>query len=483
MFKRLSMIVAGFALFALSFANVLVSASPAPVESDALSVSGFQVRVRAVGSDCVLTTYNLNGNGYVGTDTTLVNNGGWVTVNLNPSSSEPYETFFMVTCPNPSPLVALMAPTLTNQYVTDMGWMGANPYYEGVSQVNPMAYLPWYEGNCDVTIHCVSVFNMVPDAGHIGIGSLLRFVADDENVNLTNVGAVYKRGYDHGYGRGHDKGYEEGVNYGRTSVQNVKQGIYFQWDANYYNSRSFTISWTKVGNASSSLSSNDTLNYYHPTVYFERASDEIVNFSIVTDQGGSGKFGVVYSSVNGSSSTVLDATMLSNGQFYLPFWEGSITLLIVPDSDVGVLNSYDFCIDPVASVTHIQVLSSYANGYNDGWADGRANAASSAYEQGVADGLHDGEYAGYMAGYNKGYEEGVRDGYAQGSSEHTVNVVDIWPLLGSVVSLPFSFFQYGLDWTLFAGTPYEFGVSAFIGSVLVILMLWKIFKLIIGFGK
>lgn len=114
----------------------------------------------------------------------------------------------------------------------------------------------------------------------------------------------------------------------------------------------------------------------------------------------------------------------------------------------------------------------YSSGYADGYDDGNSAGLSEGYGSGYSGGYDVGASIGYSSGYGVGWNEGV-----QVNADFTV--VDIWPLLSAIVTMPFTFVQNGLDWNLFSGTPYEFSVNAFFGSLLVLLMVWKVVTLVI----
>lgn len=62
-------------------------------------------------------------------------------------------------------------------------------------------------------------------------------------------------------------------------------------------------------------------------------------------------------------------------------------------------------------------------------------------------------------------------------------VVDIWGLAFSMITLPFTFFSTAFNLTIFEGTPYAFNFSWFLISVLCLLVLITLIKLILMFRK
>ena len=62
-------------------------------------------------------------------------------------------------------------------------------------------------------------------------------------------------------------------------------------------------------------------------------------------------------------------------------------------------------------------------------------------------------------------------------------VVDIWGLVFSIITLPFTFFSTAFNLTIFEGTPYAFNFSRFLISVLCVLVLITLIKLILMFRK
>ncbi len=62
-------------------------------------------------------------------------------------------------------------------------------------------------------------------------------------------------------------------------------------------------------------------------------------------------------------------------------------------------------------------------------------------------------------------------------------VVDIWGLAFSMITLPFTFFSTAFNLTIFEGTPYAFNFSWFLISVLCLLVLITLINLILMFRK
>lgn len=62
-------------------------------------------------------------------------------------------------------------------------------------------------------------------------------------------------------------------------------------------------------------------------------------------------------------------------------------------------------------------------------------------------------------------------------------VVDIWGLAFSMITLPFTFFSTAFNLTIFEGTPYAFNFSWFLVSVLCVLVLITLIRLVLMFRK
>lgn len=449
MFKKLFGLLALVPVLGLSCFGWLDSA--APVQTDALTVTGWNVTLHAVGGDFSVrrpdssTVTNLqNGSQYSFTDVNLATD--W-TVDVSAPSGNAWSAYI------------------------------DNGYGEFHWHSKPAALgLPWYEGNVDVYLY--NGYDDVFDWGYLVSDSWITVKASRDDVDDVRVGALanynYNAGYDAGQSAGYDAGYQAGVAYGRSSFPDVNQGVYFQWDTGYQNSNTYTVSWSK----SSGISSSAVVSYSTPTQYFERTAGESVTFSIVCNQGGGGNipFFVGFTTQQNQDMQILDSSLMVNGVFYLPWWEGSMTFLIIPNSTDSTIKRYDFSLSYGENIANIRVLSSYAQGYQNGYAAGSSAGYSNGYDVGWTAGD-----ARYQEGYEFGYGVGYRTGFLKGQQAgETVQVVDIWPLISAVVTMPFTFLTQGFDWTLFKGSPYEFGVSTFIGTVFVLLMVWKIFKLVIG---
>lgn len=427
----------------------------APVEVDALSVTDWNVTVQVISG-----TYSVD----YGGNTRVLSPGSRVGFTVDDLD----DGFDM-----------LISPTSI-----DSSWRG---YWRAVysnsfgnfqwADDDLLRALPYWEGNCTIRLESV-VNGTVP--WWYGPTDTAHFVASVDYCDDVEVGQTYKTIYDNAYeaGRtaGYDAGYDVGVSYGRSQFPDVKQGVYFQWDTDYQSNLSYMIGWDADG-----ALSEVSLSYSYPTVYFERSIGQDISIHIECEQGGGNiPFLLAYSASHNSDVQVLDSALAVNGIYYLPWWEGSITLRVIPITN-GSITSYDLELQYGVEISDVRVLSSYASGYNAGYEAG----SSAGYDSGVADAnvafdrrLLNAYDEGYDAGYRAGYEKGLKV-----SEVTNVQVFDIFPLISAIVSMPFTFMTQGLDWTLFQGTPYEFGVSAFIGTVFVVLMVWKIFKLVIGFGK
>jgi len=69
------------------------------------------------------------------------------------------------------------------------------------------------------------------------------------------------------------------------------------------------------------------------------------------------------------------------------------------------------------------------------------------------------------------------------SPNNNKEVVDIWGLAFSMITLPFTFFSTAFNLTIFEGTPYAFNFSWFLISVLCLLVLITLIRLILMFRK
>lgn len=452
MFKKLIGLLALVPIFGLSCLNALDSA--ASVHTDALNVTGWNVTLHASGGDFSVRRVDSS------TPVELLNGSQYSFSDINLSTDWTVD-------------ISVASGAAWSAYVE-------TPYgvYHWHSKPSVLD-LPWYEGDIDVYLY--NGYDDVYDWGYSPSDGWITVKASLDHVDDVMVGAVaesnYEAGYSDGSAMGYENGYDAGIRYGRNTFPDVNQGVYFQWDTNYNSSNTYTVSWSK----STGVASSAVVSYGTPTQYFERQVGETVSFSIVCNQGGGNiPFFVGYTTVVNHDMQILDSSLAVNGVYHLPWWEGSMTFLIIPNTTDSSLNSYDLSLAYNSDVANIRVLSSYSQGYQNGYAAGSSAGYSSGYDVGWKAGD-----ARYQEGYDTGYDVGYRMGFIRASQEGSgrPQVVDIWPLISAIVTMPFTFMTQGLDWTLFEGSPYEFGVSTFIGTVFVVLMVWKIFKLVIGMGK
>lgn len=229
-----------------------------------------------------------------------------------------------------------------------------------------------------------------------------------------------------------------------------------------------------------------TLNSSNPSLSgLHRNADEVMELVIECHDADDAwiDMGIAYQDDRGNSFALWrGGADESTGNIYLPVDDSSPLLYVsaYQNSAGGTqyLGSWDFAFD-VSHLDKVLVGTGYYTGFQDGYGSGN----SAGYRSGYNDGYGSGQNVGASAGYSNGYSVGYDNGYAAGYAEDGAPVIDIWRLLSTVVTMPFTFFSQGLDWTLFQGTQYEFSVSIFFGSLLVLLMLWKVIQLIIGFGK
>lgn len=210
----------------------------------------------------------------------------------------------------------------------------------------------------------------------------------------------------------YEQGYQDGYDYAVETLFDMKMGVYIQWNVNSNSNRTFNVEWSSGG----VVIGSQNLSYYNSTVYFERPMSSTYTFSITASNGV--PFSVTYSSVNyPNESQTVTSDLAYRGVYYLPTWEGSITLTVNPDDIVtGWPSDYDFSLDS-SQYLHVNLSSTFAAGYRqgvlDGYADGYASGAddvrSLAYSMGRSDGYADGYDYGYRVGYNEG-ENAVSEG-------------------------------------------------------------------------
>lgn len=273
----------------------------------------------------------------------------------------------------------------------------------------------------------------------------------------------YADGYDSGDSAGYSDGYASGYSAGRNQTLDVEQTVSLVWGGN----DPIEVTYSYGEYPANPVTLNGSLSRFD----LKRS----IGSSMIVRVRCSGNY-VATTVLIGGVSTRLVPTMVVNDYVYFPTWDNPILVYVTSTSTPfdGGLMPEDFCFDaseyqnvffgsynPNAEVFE----KGYNEGYNSGYEAGQDAAQSSVYDAGRSD--------GYAAGYSAGLEAG-------GGEQ---NVIDIWGLMSAVITMPFTFFSQGLDWTLFAGSQYEFSVSIFFGSLLVILMLWKIIQLVIGLGK
>lgn len=143
--------------------------------------------------------------------------------------------------------------------------------------------------------------------------------------------------------------------------------------------------------------------------------------------------------------------VMSNGQSYQTdfgdYWESYIHFAVY----VGTGDDYQSALDSQRNSREVSIA--YSSGFGDGYGSG--------YSQ------------GFSQGHSGGYTQGFNDGADSGG-------VDLWGLIGGVLSMPFTFIQQAFDVTLFAGTAHAFPVGTVIYSFFAIALLVAIIKLILG---
>lgn len=334
-------------------------------------------------------------------------------------------------------------------------------YGGNFSPVSPIGYsfdnqciLPYWEGEIEISVSVLG-----PTTGDYK-GA---FFSLDTSSTASNCGGTwayaYYRGYDVGYGAGYGAGYSAG----RNATLDVEQTVSLLWDGN----DPVDVTYLYPNDVSTNTA---TLNDNLPRLDLKRpvGSKMIVRLH-------SSDY-VASTVVIGSVSTRLTPTMVVNDYVYFPTWDNPILIYVrntttpfdgglMPEDFYFDVNEYQNVFFGSYNPNEEVYQKGYSEGYDSGYEAGQDAAQSSVYDAGRSD--------GYVAGYSAGLEAG--DG--------TMEVINIWGLMSAVITMPFTFFSQGLDWTLFAGSPYEFSVSIFFGSLLVILMLWKIIQLVIGLGK
>lgn len=284
---------------------------------------------------------------------------------------------------------------------------------------------------------------------------------------------VLARGYNYGYNDGYSSGYSAGYSAGAQSPIDFPQSITFRWRADAGVSIPVLARSWPYENSLLGSDVSFTLSAENPFFTIDRSMGYalFLRFDITDLSKPYPAFRFYFSDY----SQVLSWDMVENDYIYCPTWVPSLIVDVWTNNDNTLESQFDGLMfdsrfyGDVKFGPRAEADELYSQGFNDGQQVG--------YESGQDAGYSQGQSEGYSWGYGAGYSAGVAAGGG------TMQVIDIWGLMSAVITMPFTFFSQGLDWTLFAGSPYEFSVSIFFGSLFVILMLWKIIQLIIGLGK
>lgn len=276
----------------------------------------------------------------------------------------------------------------------------------------------------------------------------------------------YSEGYDEGYGDGESAGYSDGFLAGAATTVDIPQTITLRYDSQYAIN---VVGYVNSEYPTFSLTLDDNNTVY--TMQRLPSDRVLLKFSTSSQDWPYLGFRAYVDNV----TYVLNWSMVANDYIYCPTWVSNIVIDVWATNDNLWQSQFDGLRFDSSQYSYVRfgTNTGLADIYDEGYRDGR--------EDGYDSGMEAGASAGRSEGYSNGYGAGYSAGLAAGGG--SMQVIDIWGLMSAVITMPFTFFSQGLDWTLFAGSPYEFSVSIFFGSLLVILMLWKIIQLIMGLGK
>lgn len=303
---------------------------------------------------------------------------------------------------------------------------------------------------------------------------------EDGSADAYHDGAVdgysegYASGQSAGNSEGYNSGYSAGYSAGAQSQIDFPQSITLRWAADEGISIPVRALTYPYGEGSASSTISFTLSAENRTFTVNRSTGYalLLKFDIdVTAEKPYPAFRFYFDDY----SQTLSWDMVRSDLIYCPTWIPSLVVDVWTNNDNTLESDFDGLM--FDSRWYGDVLFGPRAGADELYSQGFRDGEQVGYESGQDAGYSQGQSAGYSWGYGAGYSAGVAAGGG------TMQVIDIWGLMSAVITMPFTFFSQGLDWTLFAGSPYEFSVSIFFGSLLVILMLWKIIQLVIGLGK